>query len=205
MENKPFDTLGLKKFSNSEDSKETMQINFCKEVVCRYYGKEISYLDTFSRKHEFVKVRQVCMYMIRKTFKIGFNKIGNYFNKNHATVIHAVNNINGFLEYDKDLQKEINDIDTILRLKSSANNKKIDLENDFYYIDMNNVSTVKITPQKSIIFTGFTKEEINRMNLFDTKDNFNWLNNPDNIREHFNTSLYILEEKQKTNENDNEI
>ncbi len=193
--NKPFDTLGLKKFSDSSDSRETMIINFCKEVVCRYYGKQASYLDIPSRKHEYVKVRQVCMYVIRKTFKVGYNKIGSDFKKDHATIIYSVKTIDGFLEYDKDLQKEIDEINKILKLKSSANIGNINLEDDFYYIDMNNVNTVKITPQKSIIFTGFTKEEISSMKLIDTKDNFEWLSNPENIKEHFNTALYILEDK----------
>lgn len=199
MENKPFDTLGLKKFSDSQDAKDSLLIKFCKEVVCRYYGKESSYLDFTSRKHEYVKVRQVCMYLIRKTFKIGYNKMGNDFKKDHATIIYSVKTIEGFLEYDKDLQKEINDLDKILKLKSNANINKLDLENDFYYIDMNNINTVKITPQKSIIFTGFTSEEISRMNLIDSKDNFQWLSNPENIKEHNNTALYILEDKQDSN------
>jgi hypothetical protein len=204
MENKQFDTLGLKKFSDSSDSRETMLINFCKEVVCRYYGKEASYLDTPSRKHEYVKVRQVCMYMIRNIFKVGYNRMVIDFKKDHATIIYSVKTIQGFLEYDKDLQKEINDLHKILKLKSNANINNIDLENDFYYIDMNNINSVKLTPQKSIIFAGFTQEEISRMNLIDTKDNFQWLNTPDNIKEHFNTALYILESKQpKDTENDN--
>jgi hypothetical protein len=195
MENKSFDTLGLKKFSDSSDSREKTLINFCKEIICKYYGKEITYLDTPSRKHEFVKVRQVCMYMIRKTLKIGFTKIGIEFNKDHATIIHAVKKIEGFLEYDKELQKEINDLDKILKLKSNANINNIDLEKDFYYIDMNNCNTIKLTPQKSIIFVGFSKEEIENMSLIDLKDNFQWLIKPENVTEHFNTALYILEDK----------
>lgn len=195
MKIKSFDTLGLKKFTDAEDSKQSVMIKFCKEVVCRYYGKESNYLDIISRRHEFVKVRQVCMYMIRKTFKIGYQRIGIEFNKDHATIIHAVKKVEGFLCYDKELQKEITDLDIILKLKSNAHNYKINLEDDFYYIDMNNVNTVKLTPQKSIIFTGFTKEEIENMSLVDLRDNFQWLNKPENVKEHFNTALYILEDK----------
>lgn len=204
MENKPFDTLGLKKFSDSEDSKESNLIKFCKEVVCRYYGKDSTYLDISSRKHEYVKVRQVCMYMIRKIFKLGYTRMGIDFNKDHATIIYSVKTIEGFLQYDKELQKEIDDIEKVLKLKSNANINNIDLENDFYYIDMNNISSVKITPQKSIIFTGFTKEEIMRISVVDKEGNFHWMSNPENIKEHFNTALYILETKQlKDKEDDN--
>lgn len=204
MENKPFDTLGLKKFSDSEDSRESNLIKFCKEVVCRYYGKDSTYLDISSRKHEYVKVRQVCMYMIRNIFKVGYNRIGIDFNKDHATIMYSVKTIEGFLEYDKDLQKEINDLHKIIKLKSNANINNIDLENDFYYIDMNNISSVKITPQKAIVFKGFSKEEISRISVVDKQGNFHWLNNPDNIKEHFNTALYILESKQlKDKEDDN--
>ena len=43
-----------------------------------------------NRKQEVVRGRQIAMYQIRKNTTLSLQEIGNIFNKDHATVIHAL-------------------------------------------------------------------------------------------------------------------
>jgi chromosomal replication initiator protein len=74
--------------------------------VSEFYQVSIEKIHTKSNKKEFVKYRHNAMYFMRQE---GFThkEISNYFGyKNHSSTIDAVNKIEGYLEYDRDLQIE---------------------------------------------------------------------------------------------------
>lgn len=93
-----------------ENTMEEMVIinNKLIDKVCSLYDVTLMDLKGNSHKGEIVEARQVLFYIFRNKFKYAFTKIGDIFNKNHATVLHGVKKINGYIEYDKDLKYRIN-------------------------------------------------------------------------------------------------
>ena len=57
-----------------------------------------------------VRPRQVLMYILRKEYKMNFERIATRFKKNHATVIHSVNAIENMMSYDKEFKNKINNL-----------------------------------------------------------------------------------------------
>jgi chromosomal replication initiator protein len=78
------------------------------ETVSVFYNISNSDLIKESRKKEFVKPRQIAMYIIRKELDISFPSIGEFFGgRDHTTVMHAVEKINSQLEKNESFKQEI--------------------------------------------------------------------------------------------------
>lgn len=92
------------------------------------------------RKLEILIPRQMAMYYIRKNFKITSEKIGRYFPsersksgfKDHASVLYACSKVEGYLEYDKEIQGYDKDLkDKIKRLSTlSLDEAKLEIKKD---------------------------------------------------------------------------
>ena len=85
--------------------------NFIKRIIYivnAYYGVDIR---NNSRKRPIIQPRQVAMYLCRQKYigtdKISASYIGDVFNKDHSTVLHSARNITNWLEHDKELQHDI--------------------------------------------------------------------------------------------------
>lgn len=61
-----------------------------------------------------VEYRYLTMWIARKYTKMSYSQIGGLFNKDHATAIHAVTQINNRLSYDKEFIKKVNYIEYII-------------------------------------------------------------------------------------------
>lgn len=57
--------------------------------VCRLNGLDLVDLMTKSRKLGIVEARQMSMYLMREKFCFTYKKIGETFNKDHATAMYA--------------------------------------------------------------------------------------------------------------------
>jgi chromosomal replication initiator protein len=79
------------------------------EAVAEFYNISMDDLIKQSRKKEYVKPRQIAMYLIRKELDSSFPSIGDFFGgRDHTTVMHAVEKIS-LLAKDKDnFKQEIN-------------------------------------------------------------------------------------------------
>ena len=68
------------------------------ESVAGFYNITLEDLIKQSRKKEFVKPRQIAMYLIRKELDNSFPAIGEFFgNRDHTTVMHAVDKVESLL------------------------------------------------------------------------------------------------------------
>lgn len=180
----------------SRKTNQDSAMQFIKEVVARYYGMDVSCFDMNRiRKKELVKVRQVSMFLIAKNIKVSLVDIGKHFGKDHSTVIHARRTIENYLSWDKDLQREVSELENAIRVKVSVKEGSFNLENDFYYIDLNNISSLKVSKTKSIILSGFTDEEVKRISQM--------FKSVPEQRKHKNTGMYILEKNKKNEEDKN--
>ena len=78
------------------------------EAVAEFYNISIEDLVKQSRKKEFVKPRQIAMYLIRKELDNSFPSIGEFFGgRDHTTVMHAVDKINTLIKQKEAFKQEI--------------------------------------------------------------------------------------------------
>lgn len=134
------------------------------------------------------------MYLIMNNSKISTTDLGQKFGCDHSTVIHSTKTIKNYIAWDKELLKELEDLQKLINLKSKAMLNNLDLEKDFYYIDMNKITSFKLAPEKAILMVGFTEEETMRMKQLFFRDA--------EAKEHDNTGMYILEKINKDEKKD---
>ena len=75
------------------DSREAVTIERVQQVICHYFKVSVEALKSNSRKKGVVYPRNLAMYFCRKYTDETLESIGRAFNRSHATVIHAVENI----------------------------------------------------------------------------------------------------------------
>ena len=78
--------------------------------VSRVYNISIDDIMSQKRNASISNARQICMYIIREVTNLTFEEIGEKFNKNYATVIHAVNQVSEKIKHDSSLNAQISDI-----------------------------------------------------------------------------------------------
>lgn len=79
--------------------------------VCRASGIETDKLFIKSRKREYVLARHICMYLAKRLgLKPSLEEIGKHYGgRDHTTAIHAIQNINDFIDtQDEKFMKIIN-------------------------------------------------------------------------------------------------
>lgn len=80
-------------------------------TVSEFYNVDVRALIEGGRLKEYVKPRQICMYLLREELKESFTLIGKRFGgKDHTTVIHAYEKILNQLKEDVELEQELNHI-----------------------------------------------------------------------------------------------
>jgi len=168
---------------------------FCTKIVSSYYGLPFNIWNMRTRKRPYIIAKQIIVYMMQRhcqTTLFEMQDLCKY--GNHASVIHARNKIKDYLTWDKVLKEEINEIEKLLLLESGIQSK-INLEKDYYFINMNNVKTIKKNMDKAIVFIGYTEKEINQV-----KELLEF-NTTIPIVDHKNTGHYLfMKNQKKTNE-----
>ena len=78
--------------------------------VCEYYRAEKSDVLGKGRQAQLVQVRQVGMYIVRKMTDISLQAVGDFFNRDHSTVMHGVEKIEKDRAANPALDTEITEI-----------------------------------------------------------------------------------------------
>lgn len=93
------------------------QINFemITQEVCSYYQIDPDNIFTKTRKREISDARQMIMYLSKKLAKMPLTAIGTRLSRTHATVLHACNNIDERLAFEKQLQEDVRKIQEALK------------------------------------------------------------------------------------------
>jgi chromosomal replication initiator protein len=77
-------------------------------VVADFYNVSVDDLIKQSRKKEYVVPRQISMYIIRKELETSLPMIGEFFGgRDHTTVIHAIDKVQGLLKEKDGLRQEL--------------------------------------------------------------------------------------------------
>jgi len=155
-------------------------------------------LDRSQRETVFLLKRYICIYLCHENCKkLTLATIGKYFAGNHSMVLHAVGNIKKELQYNTDLQKDINDF------QQKINNKIAALLNDtnqeqpkYYNINLNDFHSLSVAGNRFILAVGFNDDQVAQISQL-----FNVIES----RTHKDTGLYYIEERKKpTEENGND-
>jgi chromosomal replication initiator protein len=78
------------------------------ESVAEFYNISMEDLTKQSRKKEFVKPRQIAMYLIRKELDNSFPSIGDFFGgRDHTTVMHAVDKVQNLITAKESFKQEL--------------------------------------------------------------------------------------------------
>jgi len=88
--------------------KRVVSVKKLMEVVADFYNISVEDLLRQSRRKEFVKPRQIAMYLMREELENSFPSIGEHFGgRDHTTVMHAVDKINKLLSEKESMKQEI--------------------------------------------------------------------------------------------------
>lgn len=69
----------------------------------------VPYLDIVGRcrKREYVDIRHFCFWAIRNSTKLPLNKIGKFFERDHATVLHGITNFENLSKHDESYRNQV--------------------------------------------------------------------------------------------------
>ena len=95
----PFMFVGL------ENNNNNPSINSIVSAVVKVTGVEFNKVQSSSRRRNFVNARHLFCYFARKRTKLSFQEIGGIINRDHATIIHSVRNVEDLLSYDREFKE----------------------------------------------------------------------------------------------------
>jgi len=87
------------------------------QTVTSHYNTTKEDMLSKSRRAEIVKVRQVCMYLMRELTTHSFPEIGTFFSgRDHTTVMHAVQKIEKQIKVDNEIAEDVRSIKSRLAI-----------------------------------------------------------------------------------------
>jgi chromosomal replication initiator protein len=89
----------------SQRKKITLEV--IKMLVCKYYSVSLTDLVSRSRKQNFVRPRQMAIYLARRFTDAPLQTIGKTFNRYHATALHSIHCIEKGLKSDSAIQQQV--------------------------------------------------------------------------------------------------
>lgn len=92
--------LNWKSINGEVESLNEKITNNMMKVICTLTLLDWDQLKSKCRKRELNDVRQIAMWIIRKGTSMSFYDVGKVFNRHHATVLHAVRNVEGLIQTD---------------------------------------------------------------------------------------------------------
>lgn len=86
---------------------EAVSINRVIEMVCEHFSVSIERLRSKNRSRNICYPRHVAMYLIYQHCMKSCQNVGNWFNRDHTTVLHAIKSIKNLIETDPTIRREI--------------------------------------------------------------------------------------------------
>ena len=102
--------------------------------VNHFYG--VNCLDN-TKKRDIVVPRQIAMYYAVRETNLTLTSVGLFFNKDHATVIHAMKCVENTLSYNKEFQKQKLELDKDmfkLNFKTKEELKRYEVKENICYM-----------------------------------------------------------------------
>lgn len=80
------------------------------EIVANTFNLKENDIRGTSRKNEILIARQIAMYLARTILGLSLNKIGDFFGKDHSTVIHTLRKVEKMLKSNAEIVQKIEEI-----------------------------------------------------------------------------------------------
>lgn len=108
------------------------------KIVCDYYELDPKAIHTPSRVQKFVNARILTWWYIRKVYETSYKQIGEFYNRHHTTVMHALRLVENSIETKQYLYEDLMNLDVIMRKLMDRNNTTviIELENGMDWRDL---------------------------------------------------------------------
>jgi chromosomal replication initiator protein len=87
--------------------RKRITIGAIKKLVCKYYNVSLEDVISKSRKQNFVRPRQMGIYLSRRFTDAPLQTIGKSFNRYHATALHSINSIERGMKQDSTTKKQV--------------------------------------------------------------------------------------------------
>ena len=103
--------------NNKVESDEVLIIKNVKDAVCSYFAPlSLSDLESNSRKQNITYPRQLAMFILKNTFKLQLNVIGEAFGgRDHATVGHGIDKITNMIKTDNLVKRDLENLQEKLK------------------------------------------------------------------------------------------
>lgn len=99
---------------NNNISKNKKEIKITTDMVIRkvadFYNVSTADIKSISRKKKFALCRQIAIYITCEMTSQSTTEIGDYFEKDHTTILHSRDKIAGKIKHEENLKKEIDKI-----------------------------------------------------------------------------------------------
>jgi chromosomal replication initiator protein len=102
--------LNWKSINGEVESLNEKLTNQMMKVICTLTKVEWSEMKGKCRKRELNDVRQTAMWIIRKGTSMSFYDVGKVFNRHHATILHAVKNVEDLIQTDSMYRSSVEQI-----------------------------------------------------------------------------------------------
>ena len=97
--------------------RQELSLDYIQKIVCTHLNLPVESLRSKTRQREIVQARQIAMYFAKNHTTKSLSHIGNAIGgKDHATVLHAYKTITNLLDVDKNLRKNVDDIEKRLTM-----------------------------------------------------------------------------------------
>lgn len=83
-------------------------------VTCEYFNTDTKLIGAKTRKHEIVLPRYIVFYLTFKYTRLNKSDIGRKYNRDHTSVIHALQSVDDWLDVDDVFKSHVNAIKNIL-------------------------------------------------------------------------------------------
>ena len=87
--------------------RKRITIEVIKKLVCKYYDISIEDVMSRSRKQNFVRPRQVAIYLARNYTDAPLQTIGKSFNRYHATALHSIKCIERGIKQNSAIKEQV--------------------------------------------------------------------------------------------------
>lgn len=116
VQNRPIDMeLAAEVIANNvKIRRHAVNFEMIADQVSSYYNMQPDVLFTRDRKREINDARQLVMYLTKKHTGLPLTAIGARLSRSHATVLHAVNNIENRLSTEPQLRADLTEIESAL-------------------------------------------------------------------------------------------
>lgn len=93
----------------------SISIDKIMEIVANYYDLTVLDIRGKKRTQSIAIARQIAMYLSTQYTRLSTTQIGKYFNKEHATILHAAKTIKKRMDVDKKLKSEVINIENRIK------------------------------------------------------------------------------------------